>query len=204
MTCSVKHETPWKIPRNITFSPLHFKLYRGKLDFLWDSVYLHLIICLQPCTLQGLAPIMQPAPKERERKRVRKRQRESEKETEREWERNADRFGLATNPGIITHNTFPLVWGANLQICLYLRVLPCVWLHANGWDARVANLTFARPSTFLQGGLIYNFCKENPCLNICTVQNVSKHHYQPKATSFLAYLLLLPKTGGGGEGGGFR
>ena len=30
MECSGKHDTTWNIPRSITFSPLHFMLYRGK------------------------------------------------------------------------------------------------------------------------------------------------------------------------------
>ena len=30
MKCSGKHDTTWTIPRSITFSPLHFMLYRGK------------------------------------------------------------------------------------------------------------------------------------------------------------------------------
>ena len=31
MKCKGKHDTTWNIPRSITFSPLHFMLYRGKL-----------------------------------------------------------------------------------------------------------------------------------------------------------------------------
>ena len=30
MKCSGKHDTTWNIPHSITFSPLHFMLYRGK------------------------------------------------------------------------------------------------------------------------------------------------------------------------------
>ena len=30
MKCRGKHDTTWNIPRNITFSPVHFMLYRGK------------------------------------------------------------------------------------------------------------------------------------------------------------------------------
>ena len=30
MKCNGKHDTTWNIPRCITFSPLHFMLYRGK------------------------------------------------------------------------------------------------------------------------------------------------------------------------------
>ena len=37
--CRGKRDTTWNIPRSITFSPLHFMLYRGKSIFFWDSAY---------------------------------------------------------------------------------------------------------------------------------------------------------------------
>ena len=38
MKCSGKHDTTRNITRNLTFSPQHFMLYRGKSISFWDSM----------------------------------------------------------------------------------------------------------------------------------------------------------------------
>ena len=39
MKCRGKRDTTGNIPRSIMFSLLHFMLFRGKIDFLWDSAH---------------------------------------------------------------------------------------------------------------------------------------------------------------------
>ena len=42
MKCRGKHDTTWNIPLSITFSPLHFMLYRGKaiiFGTVWSRLY---------------------------------------------------------------------------------------------------------------------------------------------------------------------
>ena len=46
MKCRGNHDTTWNIPRSITFSPLHFMLYRGKSRYPLGQCICHERDCL--------------------------------------------------------------------------------------------------------------------------------------------------------------
>ena len=49
MKCRGKSDTTWTIPRSITFSPLHFMLYRGK-SIIFGTVYVYYTLYCTHCT----------------------------------------------------------------------------------------------------------------------------------------------------------
>ena len=65
MKCSGKHDTTWNFPRSVTFSPLHFMLYRGKSIYfepMRKMPDLNLVVCLcsdmEPTQLLNLSMLM--------------------------------------------------------------------------------------------------------------------------------------------------